>query len=599
MKLQLVILTLLNLERIEGANAVNPIDARIEAENILNSLRREPVELYEYECEQGFRKASELYDLAGDVQFAKTAMLNSLAFSFAHGESIVPVKHFVPKYMFIDDSTYPDKQNLPDGFHDHLQHESVIEVNPILKARFLDLLWDLYRDSQAGIQAIQTYLEAAEVFEMSGIRSKAIDTARSLKRADELAKTLKKQRDHVWSKIVDYVHRYLSEHRWRDVLHVVQFTGISIPTSFIEAIRDSVLEAVQALQNDGDSFAVQVGLGFLDTVNLSGGNQRVDVMKRIASLIENRADKQNTALGALLFYDQALRIFMEVKDVVATDRILKKMQQYSKSELYQGLGVIPISEVSVSEAFVKSLESFVASLGIDEGLRLLSEVGIPNRIGLRQWVEEASKYAPLIASLQIRTFRVDGTINPADDTSPDANNGLLKLSYEAQIYQFLISQFTPVLRRVIAPNTISVETITRFVGDAFKLTENEILNIGLRLFFDQEFVGAAHVLVPTIETLVRELSKLRGINVMEPIRTQNSGVQFVTLETLLRRLRDTSGDDNERIEYLQFILLDAGLNVRNRVSHGLMAHDEFTFELCSLLIHTMFVVSVMAEKTSL
>ena len=67
------------------------------------------------------------------------------------------------------------------------------------------------------------------------------------------------------------------------------------------------------------------------------------------------------------------------------------MQQYTKSQLYQGLGAIPISEVSESEAFVESLESFVASLGIDERLRLLSGAGIPNQIGLRQWMDEASK----------------------------------------------------------------------------------------------------------------------------------------------------------------------------------------------------------------
>jgi hypothetical protein len=82
---------------------------------------------------------------------------------------------------------------------------------------------------------------------------------------------------------------------------------------------------------------------------------------------------------------------MEVQDDVARDRIVKKMQQYTKSQLYQGLGAIPISEVSESEAFVESLESFVASLGFDERLRLLSGVGIPNQIGLRQWIDEASK----------------------------------------------------------------------------------------------------------------------------------------------------------------------------------------------------------------
>jgi hypothetical protein len=41
-------------------------------------------------------------------------------------------------------------------------------------------------------------------------------------------------------------------------------------------------------------------LGFLDTFNLTGGNQSVDVKKRIATLIEQRADEQNMALGALL-----------------------------------------------------------------------------------------------------------------------------------------------------------------------------------------------------------------------------------------------------------------------------------------------------------
>lgn len=582
----------------EGANTMDAAKAHLEADTIIGGIKSGPDELYEYKCEQGFRTASELYTIAGNRSLAARARLSSLAFSFAHGTSIVPGKHFVPKYTYIDDSTYPNIHGLPDGFRDYLEHESAREENPILRARYLDLLWDLYRVHQAGKEAIDTYLAAAALYETSLIERKALDVAWSLRRAEELTRTLKTPVDHVWSEIVNYFGSYVAESRWRDVIHLLQLISPSPPKSFIPALRDSTLEAIQALQNEGDYFAAHVGLGLLDTLNLTSGSQKSEVRKRIAVLIEQRADQEGTAFSALATYDQALRLFMDVQDAAATQRVLTKMQKFSKAELYRGFGAIPISVVAVDQAFVGALEANVTSLGLKEGLRSLSRLGIPSQVGLEEWLEEISRNAPMFAHLQFQTIHPEGTIDPTDDPTSDASSGLRKLACEIQIYQFLITQFSPLLRQLTVAGSISADFLSEVAGSMLEPSRRAILRNGFRCFFEQDYVASVHVLVPSIEAAVRELARQCDISVMEPIRTKNNGVQFVTLGTLLRRLQEERIDDVDQIEYLKFVLLDDGLNIRNRLAHGLMTHDEFTIDLCSLLLQVLSLVSEMSDRTS-
>ena len=88
------------------------------------------------------------------------------------------------------------------------------------------------------------------------------------------------------------------------------------------------------------------------------------------------------------------------------------------------------------------------------------------------------------------------------------------------------------------------------------------------LYQQQDFDEAAHLLAPRIETILRGLAYRVGVPVTkEPHGAERGGV--VPLGTVLRGLRGIL--DESWLRYLVHALADPlGLNLRNRISHGLI-----------------------------
>lgn len=102
------------------------------------------------------------------------------------------------------------------------------------------------------------------------------------------------------------------------------------------------------------------------------------------------------------------------------------------------------------------------------------------------------------------------------------------------------------------------------------------------LYFSGAYDDCTHVLVPRIETLVRELCLLAAIPVAREAVGDNAGV-VAPLGALLRELQ-SRGMDKSWARYLLNTLTEpTGLNLRNRISHGLL--EEAGRTEAAILLH--------------
>jgi hypothetical protein len=109
-----------------------------------------------------------------------------------------------------------------------------------------------------------------------------------------------------------------------------------------------------------------------------------------------------------------------------------------------------------------------------------------------------------------------------------------------------------------------------FATDLIGAERGERMARALELFWDGQADESAHVLVPRLESVVREMARRVGLTIIrEPVGAEPGGVR--SLGTLLLELESTLPDPPWP-EYLFNLLADPlGLNLRNTVCHGLVA----------------------------
>jgi hypothetical protein len=102
------------------------------------------------------------------------------------------------------------------------------------------------------------------------------------------------------------------------------------------------------------------------------------------------------------------------------------------------------------------------------------------------------------------------------------------------------------------------------------------------LFWDTDYDASAHVLVPRLESILRDLARARGVTIVKHVDEGSYG-GVVSLNTIMRKLRELD-PDIAWLDYLEALLCDPlAINLRNVISHGLAPQVGGTS--ASLLLH--------------
>jgi hypothetical protein len=105
----------------------------------------------------------------------------------------------------------------------------------------------------------------------------------------------------------------------------------------------------------------------------------------------------------------------------------------------------------------------------------------------------------------------------------------------------------------------------------------------IELFWDERYDESAHVLVPRIERIVREMARQLGVPVVRAVEPGREIGGVVMLGALLREIAPVFPDDGWHSYLLNLLADPLGLNLRNSISHGL--HGRVGPVDASLLVH--------------
>jgi hypothetical protein len=130
----------------------------------------------------------------------------------------------------------------------------------------------------------------------------------------------------------------------------------------------------------------------------------------------------------------------------------------------------------------------------------------------------------------------------------------------------------------------------------FDESRKGLLSDGIAAALSNDYAKAIHILVPQIEHMLRSLAGQIGIPKTTAGGTRGTMQARGLGDILNDKVLKNSMDENIRLYLVAFLVDQRGLNLRNRVAHGLMEIDQLDRSLSNRLLHVFLMLSFISNK---
>jgi hypothetical protein len=278
--------------------------------------------------------------------------------------------------------------------------------------------------------------------------------------------------------------------------------------------------------------------------------------------------------------DSAERVSRKISEV--GPEVVESMQEFSHSM------EIPREEL---DAYLDSMTSG----GLETTLNRIAIQFIPKKNQVEQQVRELAKDHPLTflftKTLQDHKGRPVATIGGVEEDLE--GNVIHQLSQNMGIESFFLRHS---FNKAIECYGMSAEELTSFIlrSPIFEESKKDIVVKGVRAYLDEDYVSAIHILVPQAEAAIRTLVELMGSATLK--KNRQGGLQLRTFDDLLRdeSVENCFGTDTSF--YFRILLTDQrGWNIRNDVCHGISPAGAFNYSTADRVMHVMLCLSQVRE----
>jgi hypothetical protein len=210
---------------------------------------------------------------------------------------------------------------------------------------------------------------------------------------------------------------------------------------------------------------------------------------------------------------------------------------------------------------------------------------------LRRMVESNAANAPLHANISITLMDDNGfttaTIGSVKDDMPG------RILNAAATYIGASSPWLhQALTRLKTRWNIDAAELVEFLVQSplFPASSHGLLSMGVKAWFAGDFAKAVHVLVPQVEAGLREMLRAYGESPMRH-NPREGGFETIGMGALL--VNETfrlKAHPKLRLHMRALYTSPKGLNLRNRVAHGLASADAFGLGMANWVIHSLLAI---------
>ncbi len=475
--------------------------------------------------------------------------------------------------------------------------------NPVLKARYADLAWDMSpviakarRDPEMARLAIDAYLASvpasvrSELHDRFEAALRALDlsimvrdperTERARAALLQLHREVMATHDPQWwvayDRLIEEKNAGVTEAERQQFVTdleelVVRYSGIEKSETFdphaVEAAAQRLIRYYTRLQQPDDvkRLHIAVAQAFERFAALSGPMLASAVLQTSVNAYRD---------AGLADESKRVRILMEEKIGQARQE-MKAVQ----------------TEFKVSH---DDMETFLEAVVVDDLAATFARIALqflPNRRDIEEQVRKSAEHAPLMALIPQKIMADDHVVAKIGSVEDDPFGRLLQQT----TMNFGISAIwlQAALYRAIEKHKLNFEHFASWANRLELFDDLTFLLEGVRAWFEGDLVKALHVLVPQMEAGLRSIVAKLG----KPITKAHTTIADVSVAIGMGdilysdELAGALGPDLT----LYFLALYAdprGKNLRNRIAHGLIKPQFIGPDLVHLLIHSMLVLGM-------
>lgn len=538
------------------------------------------------------------------------AWAEALAFALTNGGERSPWHtHFCPMGSGVDKDGkkfyFPDIAGTPPVVLDHWITRATTTHHPVMVARYADLAWDFAgpigqrkRDPEMARIAIDAYLVSAS----GKWRSEDYPRYEALNRALGLAIHLK-DIDRIDRARAGYMRLHRETMKGDQAQYWRAFDGLmgNKNARLTDEERDELVantEKIVALKSDTssptfDPHATEHAANRL--IKLYSKEHRGEDAARlhlvIAKAFEHFAGMGDAMLASSLL-QTSLNNYAKAGQLDEAKRVRIAMQEKigeSRNEMKPIGSEITIKKDDV-EAFLKGV--ILPDLG-QTFMRLAVEF-LPKRKALEEAVKKSAEDAPLMAHIAQHIMSDDRVVAIIGSVDED----LFGRCFQQAKFTFSFSQIwlSEAFARLVGTHNVVPEHFVGWANRHGLFGDLTLLLEGVRAFFDDDHIKAAHVLIPQIEHALRSIGGQLGKPVTKAHPKVKGASVVINMGDILYDDAITSQLGHDLTLYFLSLYADPrGYNLRNELAHGDLNADSMSDHLSRLLMHTLLVLGLWKE----
>lgn len=224
---------------------------------------------------------------------------------------------------------------------------------------------------------------------------------------------------------------------------------------------------------------------------------------------------------------------------------------------------------------------------------------IPCKDDAEKSLAEAAKQAPLYYMTGINLMDYKGrpmSVIGSHDQDPEGN----LVMHITEHLNFGTTFLGIAIRKMREVGLMTTDRIMSDIIEPCPFYEGysyEVIRQALDFLFGDMPVVACHLLVPQIESAIRNLVENAGFSVIKRQKYVEKGFQLITLDDLLRKGPVEQAFTSDGALYLRLVLTDQrSLNIRNDLCHGILPPDNFHSGIAARLLHVLVMIGMVRVK---
>ncbi|QQR81004.1 MAG: DUF4209 domain-containing protein [Deltaproteobacteria bacterium] len=586
-----------------------------EIKKILSSFEERKDAFRESELHDALRRASNTQEISQDLK--NGYWVESAAFNFSElsvAESSEWGTYFGPmsgiSYADGTKINIPDIKEIDQEVIDYWKKRAHETQHPVCRARYSDLVWEFtypvtFQKAELiyAQMAIDSYVAIVELIP----EETQMQCRRHLERALKLSISLNdKTRIESVKKAMFRLHDQIAEPRkigsWTFLFDSL-YDNKKVPltdgerSKMVSSLEEMLrLSSDPAAKNNFDPWGAQAASQRLEKhyKKINKPQEAKEAILTAGKAFESIAQQADPLLAMFWLQD----VYEKYKDRGFKDDALR-VQKQSKEK---GANVKDSMKEIVTTVQIpkEELDRFFKDLTSGNLNTALHKIAInftPQIDKIQKSLEELRKDHPLQALIGVTTIGDANFIARAGSVEDDPEGRLrLELSQRISVSTLFLSTVLEKLKEHYSPNAAQL-TDHLYQAPLFDPERRDLILDGIEAYLANDHVKTIHVLVPQIEYIFRRL-----LSLLDLPTNKSAGKGIMQEKNINEALADLAVknvfSEDMRLYFLVSLAEKKGLNIRHRVSHGLMKRADFNQRISDLIINILLCLATIKEIPS-